>query len=255
MGPALLSRFAVPEESPAPPMPYVAIRMMFDQLGVASFGAALPEGDIHWMDERGDIVARAKCAVVLSWAEGNRSIMWGTKLPGFAEAGVPVVPLPEGQDESVLDVDKDDAESIATGACMGGDAQFIYEAPTGGGCLFLAVREFRPGAPNEDVAAGLKRLEKARAWAASTLANLANVLEEDATRSEAIESMGALGKNLRNQADLVIAGLPAAASVRMLADRVEDLQAIAEADPAGAAAALRAEVSEVGRWSASVGDA
>jgi hypothetical protein len=238
-------------------MPYVAIRMMFDQLGVASFGAALPEGDIHWMDDRGNIVARAKCAVVLSWAEGNRSILWGTKLPGFAEAGVPVVPLPEGQEESVLDVDKDDAESIATSACIGTNDpfQFMYEAPTGGGCLFLAVREFRPGAPNEDAAAGQKRLEKARAWAASTLANLANVLEEDATRSEAIAAMGALGKNLRNQADLVIAGLPAAASVRMLAERVEDLQAIAEHDPAGAATALRAEVSEVGRWSASVGDA
>lgn len=246
------------DDAPAPdaPLPYVAIRALFDTLGVATFGAALPEGRIQWMNGAGDVVASASCEVVLSWAAGNDSILWGTKLPGFAEAGVPCVPLPEAQPESQVGVTKEEAESIATAACMGGGAQFLYEAPTGGGCLFLAVREFRPGAPGEeDAAAAAGRLDKARTWAAQSLARLANALEEDDARADAVAALGAFARDLRNQADLVIAGLPAAASVRSLAERAEDLQAIAEADPAGAAAALRAEVAEVGRWGATIGDA
>ncbi len=245
------------DDAPAPdaPLPYVAIRALFDNLGVATFGAALPEGRIQWMNGAGEVVAHGSCEVVLSWASGNDSILWGTKLPGFAEAGVPCVPLPEAQPESQIGVTKEEAEAIATAACMGSGAPFLYEAPTGGGCLFLVVTEFHPGAPGEDAAAAAGRLDKARRWAAQWLARHAQALEADESRAEAVAALGAFARDLRNQADLVIAGLPAAASVRALAERVEDLQSVADADPSGAAAALRAEVAEVGRWGASVGDA
>ena len=67
--------------------------------------------------------------------------------------------------------------------------------------------------------------------------------------------MGAFAKDLRNQADLALIGLPASATVRELAEAIEALQPEAETDPARVAAALRSRVSEVGRWGATVGDA
>ena len=166
-----------------------------------------------------------------------------------------MVPLPEGEEVSKVGVSKEEAESIATAACMGSGVQFMYEAPTGGGCLFLAVERFLPGAPDEDPAAAAARLDKARGWAARTLAGLALALEQGEESREAVGGMGAFAKDLRNQADLALTGLPGAADVRSLAERVEDLQAIAGSDPAGAAAALRAEVSGIGRWGATIGDA
>lgn len=244
----------IPESADAP-LPFVAIRALFDSLGVQSFGAALPEGRIHWMNGNGDTVASARCKVVLSWAAGNDSILWATKVPGFAEAGIPVVPLPDGQDEMQEGVSREDAESIATAACMGTGVQFLYEAPTGGGCLFLAIDHFTPGSPDEDPAAAAARLDNARSWAARNLASLAAALEEGQGSRESLGAMGAFAKDLRNQAALALTGLPGAADVQTLAERVEDLQAIAEADPAGAAAALRAEVAGIGQWGATVGDA
>ena len=244
----------IPESADAP-LPFVAIRALFDSLGVESFGAALPEGRIHWMNGSGRTVASARCKVVLSWASGNDSILWATKLPGFAEAGVPVVSLPEGQEEMQEGVTKEDAESIATAACMGTGVQFLYEAPTGGGCLFLAVDHFTPGSPDEDPSAAAARLDTARGWAARTIAGLAVALEEGEGSRESVGAMGAFAKDLRNQAALALVGLPGAADVQALAERVEELQAIAESDPAGAAAALRAEVAGIGRWGATVGDA
>lgn len=237
------------------PLPFVAIRAMFDSLGVATFGAALPEGRIQWMNGDGDVVASARCKVVLSWAAGNDSYLWATRLPGFAEAGVPVVELPDGEEESKVGVTKEEAESIATAACMNTGVQFMYEAPTGGGCLFLAVEGFLPGAPDEDPSAAAARLDKARGWAARTLASIAAALEEGEGNRESVGAMGAFAKDLRNQADLALTGLPGAADVRTLAERVEDLQSIAESDPSGAAEALRAEVAGIGQWGATVGEA
>ncbi|MEC8424572.1 MAG: hypothetical protein VX000_12400 [Myxococcota bacterium] len=237
------------------PLPFVAIRALFDSLGVATFGAALPEGRIQWMDAQGTVVATARCRVVLSWAAGNESYLWATRLPGFSEAGVPVVPLPDGEEESRVGVTKEEAESVATAACMGTGVQFLYEAPTGGGCLFLAVEQFAPGAPDEDRGGAAARFEKARTWAARTLARLAETIESEAGSRASLEAMGAFAKDLRNQSDLALTGLPGAASVRQLADRVEDLQAVAGADPTGAAAALRAEVAGIGAWGGTIGEA
>ena len=137
--------------------------------------------------------------------------------------------------------------------CMADPMQFIYEAPTGGGCLFLAVDGFRPGSEDESPEAASDRLKRAQQWAARTLAGIADALE--ARDDGAIGSMGAFAKDLRNQADLALVGLPASATVRELTEAVEALQPEAETDPAQVAAALRSRVSEVGRWGATVGDA
>ena len=71
------------------------VQELFNTLGVQSFGAALPEGRIHWTNADGETVAHGRCQAVLSWAAANDSIMWADHIPHFGKAGVPCLPAPD----------------------------------------------------------------------------------------------------------------------------------------------------------------
>ena len=188
------------------PLPFKEVQALFESLGVKDFGAALPEGRIHWTDASGAVVAHARCRAILSWAATNHSIMWAEAITGFQQAGVPCLPAPEGEDPYVEDIDEDLAQELAGQSAQLVNAQFLYAAPTGGGGkLFLAVTEFTPGAIAEDPGQEARRVEAARAWAAQRLARLAELLESGEV-DEVATLLGALSGQARQQADFVVRG-------------------------------------------------
>jgi hypothetical protein len=188
------------------PLAFKELQALFDSLGVKDFGAALPEGRIHWTDAGGKVVAHARCRAILSWASTNHSIMWAEAIASFQQAGVPCLPAPEGEDPYVQDIDEDLAQELAGQSAQLVNAQFLYAAPTGGGGkLFLAVTDFTPGAMDEDPGQEARRIEAARGWAAERLVRLAALLEQGEV-DEVATLLGSLSGQARQQADFVVRG-------------------------------------------------
>ncbi len=210
------------------PLTFADVQELFETLGVKSFGAALPEGRIHWTNEAGEIVAHARCQAVLSWAATNNSLMWAESLSHFQQAGVPCLPKLDGEEDYMEGVDVEQAEILATQAAQLTGAQFLYTAPMGGGGqLFLAVRNFKPGAQEPDPDAEQRRQDATRAWAGQKLRGIAKVLR-DGRQDEAKSLLDALPGQASQQAEYVVAGTPVGA-------RLEDLaqQATGWAEAAG----------------------
>ncbi len=191
------------------PLTFDQVAEMFTSLGVKSFGAALPEGRIQWTNSDGEVVAYARCQAILSFAPANASLMWAEKIPSFVDAGVPCLPAPDdtGYQEGV---DLTEAQEMAGQAAQLANAQFLYAAPTGGGGqLFLAIRDFSPGAPDADPEADARRIDASRRWAQERLHQISAVLS-----SERAEEAGSMLKTFAAQAkqhaDFVVVGTPLA---------------------------------------------
>lgn len=197
------------------------VQKLFTTLGVRNFGAALPEGRIHWTDAEGRVVAHARCQAVLSYAATNRSIAWAEALPHFQKAGVPCLPAPDEGPTYQDNIDIAEAQELATQAAQLTGAQFLYAAPTGGGGqLFLAIRDFRPGAPEADPEGDARRVSATRGWASARLQALSTLLG-NGERAELPALLQALAGEARQQAGFVVMGTP-------LADQLHGLAAQAE---------------------------
>jgi hypothetical protein len=206
---------------------------LFGSLGIQSFGAALPEGRIHWMDKDGRVVAHGRCLAVLSHAPGNDSVMWAAGIPSFTDAGVPVVPH-EGE-HYLADTGPEQAEALALDAANKAGGLFAYQAPTGGGgVLWLAITEFVPGALDSDPDEAERRARGARDYAAQTLSAVAEVLGDPSRAHDAAALLRSFAGVLGKQIEFVVAGLPVADSLGVLA-----------ADALDWAQALPAEVTRV----------
>lgn len=189
---------------------FAQVEQLFSTLGVKNFGAALPEGRIHWTNEEGAVVAHARCQAVLSYAAANGSIMWCSAMEHFEKAGVPCLPAPDDAPAYEEDIDEDTALELATQTAQLTGAQFLYAAPSGGGSkLFLAIRDFHPGAPEEDASTVARRVAAAKAWATARLQNLATMIGEGRT-DEAARLLGSFDGELRQQAEFVVNGTPLA---------------------------------------------
>lgn len=190
------------------PLTFDQVAELFDTLGVKSFGAALPEGRIHWTNADGAVVAHARCQAILSWAATNASVMWAEQIPSFQEAGVPCLPAPD-EDGYQEGVDEAEAQELASQAAQLANAQFLYAAPSGGGGkLFLAIRGFVAGAPEADPEADDKRLASATAWVQTRLHQLSGLLADD-SGDRALEAPGllrAFADQCRQQAEFVVPG-------------------------------------------------
>lgn len=187
------------------PLTFDQVAELFGTLGVKSFGAALPEGRIHWTDEAGNIVAYARCQAILSYASTNASIMWAEKIPSFAKAGVPCLPAPdeEGYQEGV---DENEAQDLASQAAQLVSAQFLYAAPTGGGGkLFLAIRGFTAGTPDPDPDGDERRLAATTAWVQERLTQLSALLAGERA-DEAPGLLKAFADQARQQGTFVVPG-------------------------------------------------
>jgi|GEM_PF-2915786 len=187
------------------PLTFDQVAELFESLGVKSFGAALPEGRIHWTNEDGKIVAHARCRAILSYAATNASIMWAEKIPSFEQAGVPCLPAPdeEGYQEGV---DENEAQDLASQAAQLANAQFLYAAPTGGGGkLFLAIREFTAGTPEADPEDDARRLAATTAWVQERLTQLSALLAGDRA-DEAPGLLKAFADQAKQQATFVVPG-------------------------------------------------
>lgn len=203
------------------PLTFPQVQELFESLGVKDFGAALPEGRIHWTSADGAVVAHARCRAILSWASTNHSIMWAEGIQGFTDAGVPCLPAPEGEDPYVEDIDEDLAEELAGQSAQLVNAQFLYTAPTGGGGkLFLAVTEFTPGAPEPDPEEEGRRIEAARGWAAERLVRLGELLAQGEV-DQVTTLLGSLSGQARQQADYVVRGTDLAPRLSGLATQAQ----------------------------------
>ncbi|RME25858.1 MAG: hypothetical protein D6798_07920 [Deltaproteobacteria bacterium] len=226
----------------AEPLTFEQVASLFESLGIASFGAALPEGRIHWTNRAGEIVAHARCQAILSYAAANQSLMWAAGIESFQQAGVPCLPPPDESRPYEEDIGEDDAMELATQAAQLVNAQFLYAAPTGGGSkLFLAVRDFTPGSPDADPLEEERRIEATRAWAFGKLSRLAERLQQAVGDDQAVAEVATLLRSLSGQADQQarfvvpgsdlaprLAGL--ATQARMWADRLPaDLEQVAYA--------------------------
>ncbi|HCH66095.1 MAG: hypothetical protein CL927_04315 [Deltaproteobacteria bacterium] len=161
------------------PLTFDQVSELFESLGVSSFGAALPEGQIHWTNTEGEIVAHARCQAILSFAATNASVMWAEKIPSFTDAGVPCLPAPddEGYQEGL---DEAEAQELASQAAQLVNAQFLYAAPTGGGGkLFLAIRGFTAGTPEPDEHEEERRLAATTGWVQERLHQMSALLASD----------------------------------------------------------------------------
>ncbi len=186
----------------AEPLTFEQVATLFESLGIASFGAALPEGRIHWTNQAGDVVAHARCQAILSYAAANQSLMWAAGIASFQEAGVPCLPPPDEDHPYEEDVGEDDAMDLATQAAQLVNAQFLYAAPTGGGGkLFLAIKDFTPGSPDADPDEERRRIEATRAWAHGKLTRLAGRLRQASGDDDAIAEVATLLRSLSGQAD------------------------------------------------------
>jgi hypothetical protein len=187
------------------PLTFDQVAELFESLGVQSFGAALPEGQIHWTNKDGKIVAHARCQAILSFAATNASVMWAEKIPSFTEAGVPCLPAPDddGYEEGV---DENEAQELASQAAQLANAQFLYAAPTGGGGkLFLAIRNFTAGAPEPDANEEARRLKATTAWVQERLRQLSTLLASDRSE-EAPGLLKAFADQAKQQATFVVPG-------------------------------------------------
>ncbi|MCB9779588.1 MAG: hypothetical protein H6742_13575 [Alphaproteobacteria bacterium] len=198
------------------------VQAIFDRLGVANFGAALPEGRIHWTDQAGGVVAHARCQAILSWAATNQSLMWAEAIAGFKDAGVPCLPKPDERDDYEADIDEDTAQELAGQCAQLTGAQFLYAAPTGGGGkLFLAVRDFRPGGLEPDPEEEARRVEAARGWAEGKLTRLAEALADEARTGEVAGLLRAFAGEARQQAHYVVQGTALGGRLGGLATQAE----------------------------------
>jgi hypothetical protein len=190
---------------------FAQVEQLFTTLGIKNFGAALPEGRIHWTNEDGAVVAHARCQAVLSYAPTNSSLMWCAGMAHFEKAGVPCLPAPDDGPAYEEGVDEDTALELATQAAQLTGAQFLYAAPSGGGSkLFLAIRDFHPGAPEEDASTVARRVAAARAWALARLQGMAGLIGEQRT-DEAATLLAAFEGEVGQQAEFVVNGTPLAA--------------------------------------------
>lgn len=181
------------------------VQTIFDRLGVANFGAALPEGRIHWTNGDGRVVAHARCQAILSWAATNQSMMWAEAISGFSDAGVPCLPKPDERSDYEEDVDEDTAQELAAECAQLTGAQFLYAAPTGGGGkLFLAVRAFQPGGIEDDPEEEARRVEAARGWAEAKLSRLAEKLSDEGRSGEVAGLLRSFAGEARQQAHFVV---------------------------------------------------
>jgi len=195
------------------------VQELFNTLGVQSFGAALPEGRIHWTNADGQTVAHGRCQAVLSWAAANDSIMWADHIPHFGKAGVPCLPAPDPDQPYEEGIDLQKAQELAGQAASLANAQFLYAAPMGGGSqLFLAVRDFAAGAPEEDADAEERRQAATRAWAAARLQAVVGVIGEDRL-AEAKTLLEGLVGQARQQAEYVVTGTDTAERLEGLANQ------------------------------------
>lgn len=200
---------------------FADVQELFSTLGVKSFGAALPEGRIHWTNEAGEIVAHGRCQAVLSWAATNNSAMWAEAMSHFQQAGVPCLPKLDGEDDYMEDCDAAAAEVMATQAAQLTGATFLYAAPMGGGGqLFLAIRDFKAGAQAPDPDAEQRRQDATRAWAGQKLRGLAKLVREGRL-DEARSLLAALPAQANQQAEYVVQGTPVAARLQDLAVQAE----------------------------------
>lgn len=200
-------------------MPFEEVQRLFTTLGVRNFGAALPEGRIHWMDESGAVVAHARCAALLSWAAANRSVYWAEALAHFKTAGVPTVPRPEGLPEYQEGMTEQLAESLAARAAQDVSAEFLYTAPTGGGGkLYLAVMGFTPGADQDEVEPS-RKVTATRAWVEAKLRQLG----QSAGRGDAdtADLLRAFAEESRRQSGQVVQGTDLAPALIELAADLE----------------------------------
>jgi len=187
------------------PLSFEQVAILFESLGVHSFGAALPEGRIQWTNTEDEVVAHARCQAILSYASTNASVMWAEKIPSFTQAGVPCLPAPDdtGYEQGL---DENEAQELATQAAQLTNAQFLYAAPTGGGGkLFLAIRDFTPGKPEADPEADAKRLVSTMAWAQERLQQLSGLLSDERVE-EAPGLLKAFASQAKQQADFVVPG-------------------------------------------------
>ena len=202
------------------PLSFEEVEELFRTLGIRTFGAALPEGRIHWMDESGTVVAHGSCLAILSFAAANGSVMWAGEIPAFRQANVPVIPRPESFAGYQENVNEKHAEAMATAVCRSEGALFLYRAPSGGGgALFLAVTEFHPGGLEADPDDAARRSESARAWAFTSLTGIGALLEQGGSAEEAGLLLGRLRDQAHQQAEFVLKGLPAATEIDRLGDQ------------------------------------
>jgi hypothetical protein len=118
----------------------IDIADLFRTLGVSRYDAALPEGQIGWRDDRGEVVASARCEVILSHSSIDRSVVYGAEHAQLRAASVPVVPLdgvaadrrPSGP------MDDADVRRVALDLASHRDAAFIYRCKFGSNSLYLA---------------------------------------------------------------------------------------------------------------------
>jgi hypothetical protein len=218
---------------------------LFGTLAIQSFGAALPEGRIHWMDKDGNIVAHGRCLAILSFAATNNSVMWADGIPSFKDAGVPVVPH-EGE-HYVVDQGPEQAEALALEAANKAGAIFAYQAPTGGGgILWLAVTEFVPGSIATDPDEAARRERSARDYVGATLSGVSTALADGGDPAEAAALLRSFASVLSKQIEFVVAGLPVADGLQVL---VDDAVAWADALPADAMRVQGAVKAAASHWS------
>lgn len=113
---------------------------LFRTLGVSRYDAALPEGQISWRDESGEVEIRARCEVILSYSSIDRSVVYGAEHAQLRAAGVPVLPLdgvaadrwPSGP------MDDPDVRRVALDLASYRGAVFIYRCKFGSNSLYLA---------------------------------------------------------------------------------------------------------------------
>ncbi len=210
---------------------FAQVEQLFGTLGVKNFGAALPEGRIHWTNEAGDIVAHARCQAVLSYASANSSLMWCAAMDHFESAGVPCLPAPDEGPAYEADVTEEIALELATQAAQLTGAQFLYAAPSGGGSqLFLAIRDFHPGAPEEDPSTQARRVAAARSWATARLRSVSTMIGEGRT-DEAAAMLRSFDGELRQQAEFIVQGSDLAPRLAGLSSQAALWAEQAEAEP------------------------
>lgn len=188
---------------PDQPLSFDEVQQLFQALGVKTFGADLAEGRAFWSDEQGRVVASGRCQAILSYAPGNQSIAWAAAIPAFQQAGVPCIEPLDDEQPFRADVERAEAEDLARQACQLTNAQFLYESSSGPSTLFLAIRDFQPGAA--DAADEAHRVAAARAWAGARLAELAALLA-GGEHAKAATLLRSFARGARNQAEMVVPG-------------------------------------------------
>ena len=221
------------------------VQGLFETLGIKTFGAALPEGQIHWLDAAGAVVAHGRCEAILSYASNNDSVMWAARIPQLIEAGVPTV-APEAEVPDYMeDMEEHHAQALAADAARRAGAQFLYAAPTGNGALYLAIFEFTPGGLADNPMLVAHRESDARRLVFQGLSRAAKALEAEGAEAEAAELLGGLARTLRQQATFVLKGLAMGEQVEAMAGTAEGWQKVL---PGGRETVLAEIKAIAGEW-------